>query len=38
MLNETDPQEAMRLHQAIEKLNQDLVETEERWLELSEEV
>ncbi len=37
MLNETDPQEAMRLHQAIEKLNQELVETEERWLELSEE-
>lgn len=38
MLEETDPQEAMRLHEAIEALNQDLTESEGRWLELSEEV
>jgi hypothetical protein len=34
-LNETNPQEAMRLHQAIETLTKELGETEERWLELS---
>ncbi len=37
MLTETDPNEAMRLHEAIEKLNAELAETEQRWLELSEE-
>lgn len=38
MLVETDPQKAMQMHQAIEQLNRDLMETEHRWLELSEEV
>jgi ATP-binding cassette subfamily F protein 3 len=38
MLSETNPQEAMKLHEAIEKLNQELTESEERWLELSEQV
>jgi ATP-binding cassette subfamily F protein 3 len=37
MLTETDPKEAMKLHEAIEKLNGELTSSEERWLELSEE-
>ena len=37
MMSETNAQEAMKLHEAIEKLNQELIESEERWLELSEE-
>ncbi len=36
MLTETDPKEAMKLHEAIEKLNGELTSSEERWLELSE--
>ena len=36
MLTETDPDEAMKLHEAIEKLNEELTSSEERWLELSE--
>jgi ATP-binding cassette subfamily F protein 3 len=37
MLTETDPKEALRLHQVIGSLTRELAEIEERWLELSEE-
>ena len=37
-LKETDPDEAMKLHETIESLSGELSECEERWLELNEEV
>jgi ATP-binding cassette subfamily F protein 3 len=37
MMTVTDPNEAMRLHREIEELSRELAETEERWLQLSEE-
>jgi ATP-binding cassette subfamily F protein 3 len=38
MLSETDPDEALRLHEAIEEINRELTGSEERWIELSEDV
>jgi ATP-binding cassette subfamily F protein 3 len=35
MLKETNPNEAMKQHEAIEAINAELAECEERWLELS---
>ncbi|QDT02430.1 putative ABC transporter ATP-binding protein YheS [Rubripirellula lacrimiformis] len=35
MLKETNPNEALKQHEAIEKIKAELVEAEERWLELS---
>ena len=38
LLNETDPDEALRLHNSIEELQQKLNEAESRWCELQEEL
>ena len=37
LLNETDPDEAVRLHDEMTKIADELSEAEERWMELSEE-
>ena len=38
LLNETDPDEALRLHNSVEELQQKLNEAESRWCELQEEL
>ena len=38
LLTETDPDEALRLHNEITRLATDLVEAEQRWFELQEEL
>ena len=35
---ETDPSEAMRLHNEVTRLAEELAEAEERWCELQEEL
>jgi hypothetical protein len=37
LMSETDPEKAMKLHESIQDLSQQLEECEERWLELNEE-
>lgn len=37
LMSETDPEKAMKLHESIQELSQQLEECEERWLELNEE-
>ncbi len=37
LLEETDPDEAVRLHQQMTEISEELSEAEERWMELSEE-
>ena len=36
LMNETDPEEAVRLHEQLTKISEQLEEAEERWMELSE--
>ena len=36
LLNESDPQEAMRLHEELTRIAEELEQAEERWMELSE--
>jgi len=38
LLNETDPDEAMRLHNEVTRLTKELTTAEERWCELQEEL
>ena len=38
LLKETDPQEAMRLHEEVTRLTEELAAAEERWCELQEEL
>jgi ATP-binding cassette subfamily F protein 3 len=35
LLTETDPKEALRLHNELTTVNAELVEAEQRWLELN---
>ncbi len=37
LMNETNPDEAVRLHEEMTKINEELTAAEERWMELSEE-